>query len=187
MQVLKEEIKEKIFEAAVQAFYEKGYQKTTMQDIAGKAGIAPSLIYSYYKGKQQLFNLIVNPVLMKLPDTLRQAEESSGLPYEKYINIEKQFFMSLLDKRLEFIILMDKSVGTSHHNAKEEMICLVEEHIRKGLSKQEKEYDDLFAHLMASNFVESFLEIVRHYKSREWAEEMFDLMAQYFILGSHLL
>jgi len=48
VQVLKEKVKEKIYQAAVEEFYKKGYLKAKMQDIAKKAGISVGLTYSYY-------------------------------------------------------------------------------------------------------------------------------------------
>lgn len=44
-----------ILEAAVKVFPEKGYQKTTIQDIAREAGISTSAIYQYFSGKEDLF------------------------------------------------------------------------------------------------------------------------------------
>jgi AcrR family transcriptional regulator len=187
-QVLKDEIKERIFEAALSEFFQKDYKNATMRDIAEKAGIPTGLVYSYYKNKQALFDEIVQPVLLKLPETLKQAEEASGQPFDKFINIEKPFFLDLFDKRREFIILIDKSAGTCHHDAKEKLICMLEGHIKTGLKKKSRqEYDDLFAHILAGNFVESLLEIVRHYKSREWAVSMLDLFARHFFSGSNSL
>jgi AcrR family transcriptional regulator len=185
MQVLKDEIKDRIIDAAVNEFYLNSYTKTTMQHIADRAGIAPSLIYSYFKNKQALFTAIVAPINAKLPGILRCAEETEGHPFDKFVSIEKQYFLEIFDNRKAFIVLMDKSSGTPHENAKEEMICIFEEHIKIGMKKNsDKEYDDLFAHILASNFVDGILEIVRHYKSRKWAEEMLDLIAQYYLKES---
>ena len=44
-----------ILEAAVKVFPEKGYQKTTIQDIAREAGLSTSAIYQYFSGKEELF------------------------------------------------------------------------------------------------------------------------------------
>ena len=102
-QVLKDEIKERIFEAALNEFYQKDYKNATMRDMAEKAGILTGFVYSYYKNKQTLFDEIVQPVLLNLPETLKQLEKASGQPFDKFINIEKPFFPDLFDKRREFI------------------------------------------------------------------------------------
>ncbi len=44
-----------ILKASAKIFPQKGYQATTMQDIADEAEIAPSLIYQFYRSKEELF------------------------------------------------------------------------------------------------------------------------------------
>ena len=44
-----------ILEVAIKVFPEKGYQKTTIQDISREAGISSSAIYQYFTGKEELF------------------------------------------------------------------------------------------------------------------------------------
>lgn len=187
-QVLKDEIRERIYEAALDVFFHKDFKSATMREIAKKAGVPTGLTYSYFKNKEILFDEIIRPVLLQFPDTLKQAVEAPGQAFDKFVSIEREFFLSLFDRHREFIVLMDKSAGTSHSDAKENMIQLIEEHIKIGLKKRsDREYDDLLAHILASNFTESLLEIARHYKSREWAEEMLDLISRQHFLGSNSL
>ena len=184
-QILKDEVRERIYEAACDEFFQKDFKSATMQGIAEKAGVSTGLIYSYFKNKEELFDEIVQPVMLGFPEILKKAEKTPGSASDKFMNIEKKFILGLFDKRREFIILMDKSTGTRYSNAKEDMIRLIEEHIRIILKKKDTmDYDDLFAHIVAGNFTESILEIARHYKDRKWAVKMLDLMARYFYLGS---
>ncbi|MBF0906129.1 MAG: helix-turn-helix transcriptional regulator, partial [Atopobium sp.] len=55
MQVLKEEVRERILAAAVQVFYEKDFRSAKLQDIARLADVSVSLLYSYFKNKEKLF------------------------------------------------------------------------------------------------------------------------------------
>ena len=57
MQVLKEEVRERILAAAVQVFYEKDFRSAKLQDIARLADVSVSLLYSYFKNKEKLFEL----------------------------------------------------------------------------------------------------------------------------------
>ncbi len=187
-QVLKDEIRVRIYESALDVFFQKDYKSATMQEIADKAGIPTGLIYSYFKNKEALFDEIVRSVILKFPETLKKAEETPGNAFDKFISIEKEFILGLFDRRREFIVLIDKSAGTKHSGAKEELIRLIEEHIKVSIKKKTgAEYDDLFSHILAGNFTESLLEIARHYKSHEWAVEMLDLMARHYYLGSSSL
>jgi TetR/AcrR family transcriptional regulator, transcriptional repressor of aconitase len=44
-----------IIDAAFACFAEYGYDKTTFDDVAQKAGISRALIYTYFKSKQEFF------------------------------------------------------------------------------------------------------------------------------------
>jgi AcrR family transcriptional regulator len=185
VQVLKKEIRVRIFEAALDVFYQKDFKSATMQEIAEKAGVPTGLIYSYFKNKEALFDEIVRPVVLILPEALKRAEEANGHAFDKFVSIERECILTLFDRRREFIVLIDKSMGTSHSSAKEDLIRLIEEHIKISIKKKTgAEYDSLFVHILAGNFTESLLEIARHYKSREWAVGMLDLMARHYYLGS---
>ena len=53
-----EEIRKKILNSARTVFQEKGYTKATISEIARVAAVSPSTIYSYFKGKQELFDTL---------------------------------------------------------------------------------------------------------------------------------
>jgi AcrR family transcriptional regulator len=44
-----------VFESAECAFGQKGFEQTTMQDIANEAGVSLKTLYASYPGKQELF------------------------------------------------------------------------------------------------------------------------------------
>ncbi|MBZ5684771.1 MAG: TetR family transcriptional regulator [Acidobacteriia bacterium] len=49
-----EDTRRKIYEAAMQMFREKGFEETTMRDIAAKAGVALGGAYYYYSSKDAI-------------------------------------------------------------------------------------------------------------------------------------
>lgn len=51
-----EERKQEIIETALLLFQEKGYENTTIQDIAQKMNVAQGLCYRYFKSKQEIFS-----------------------------------------------------------------------------------------------------------------------------------
>jgi AcrR family transcriptional regulator len=57
-----------ILSAAREAFGEQGYEKTTIRDVAGRAGVDPALVHHYFGRKPDLFtaamDLPVNPADM---------------------------------------------------------------------------------------------------------------------------
>lgn len=51
--------REKIVQAALRVFSQKGFDRATNQDIADEAGITPGLIYHYFKSKQDLLKAAI--------------------------------------------------------------------------------------------------------------------------------
>ena len=51
--------KERILEAALELFAEKGYLGTSMSDIANRLGITKGALYKHYTGKQEILDSIV--------------------------------------------------------------------------------------------------------------------------------
>jgi AcrR family transcriptional regulator len=58
-----EERRRQIMQAALPVFAEKGFKGATNRDIAERAGIAPGLIYHYFKNKEDLFSAIIDEFL----------------------------------------------------------------------------------------------------------------------------
>jgi AcrR family transcriptional regulator len=183
-QVLKKEIYDRIFNAGLTIFYEKDFRSTKMKEISEKAEIPVGLVYSYFKSKKQLFDKIVSPVYMNVERIVREEECSRGLPSEKYENIAEKHFLELIENHKILVILMDKSKGTKHENAKDLLIKMLEDHIRSGLSQYSKQsYNDMLVHILASNFAESLLEIARHYKNKQFSREMLTLVTKCYFKG----
>ena len=187
-QVLKEEIRQRIYEAALVEFYEKDFLSATMKDIAFKADIPVGLVYSYYKNKAALFEDIVKSVFVNITETLREEEQQNGKPSENFKKVGKEPFLKLFEDHRRVVLLMDKSKGTKYEHARDKLVKMIETHIDISLSKRCKtKYDSTFIHILASNFTESFLEIARHYKSKEWALDMFNLVIKSYFEGVNAL
>jgi AcrR family transcriptional regulator len=55
----KEEAKQRIIQAALDVYSEKGYHEATMEDIAQKLGVTKGALYLYFKSKDELLNVII--------------------------------------------------------------------------------------------------------------------------------
>lgn len=66
---------ERILDAAASLIARFGYDKTTISDIAGEAGIAKGAIYLHWASKDELFNaLIIREMQRTMEDMLRRVE-----------------------------------------------------------------------------------------------------------------
>jgi len=190
VQVLKEKVKEKIYQAAIEEFYKKGFLKAKMQDIAKKAGISTGLTYSYYNNKEDLFAAIVEPVYKEILQPL-ENEEGRDSEIGDPVNLfeqESAFILQLLRQKREiFLILIDHSKGTKFEKAKDQIINVIKEHIKRQLSpkvnSQIYKIDEAFYHILANNFIEGLLEIARHYQGSLWAENMLKLLTHQYFYG----
>ena len=190
MQVLKENVKEKIYQAAIEEFYKKGFLKAKMQDIAKKAGISTGLTYSYYNNKEDLFAAIVEPVYKEILQPLKNEEgrdSKTGDPSNLFEQ-ESTFILQLLRQKREiFLILIDHSKGTKFEKAKDQIINVIKEHIKRQLSpkvsSQIYKIDEAFYHILANNFIEGLLEIARHYQGSLWAKNMLKLLTHQYFYG----
>jgi len=190
VQVLKAKVKEKIYQAAIEEFYKKGFLKAKMQDIAKKAGISVGLTYSYYHNKEDLFAAIVEPIYQEIIQSLenREARDSEIGDPANLFEQESAFILQLLrEKREIFLILIDRSKGTRFEKAEEQIIEVTKAHIQRQLvskvNRQIFKINEAFYHILANNFIEGLLEIARHYQGSQWAENMLKLITHQYYYG----
>lgn len=181
-QVLKEEIREHILKAALQEFFDKGYQAAAMRSIAQSARIPTGLIYSYYKNKEALFGAVLQPVLydwervLSEEDDMHNESEVYGLS-----RAETECLIRLFQHRQEFIILMDKSEGTRYAEEKERFIRDIESHLCKRC--QDEISDSFFIHIIANNFADGLMQIMYHYEGMEWAMMILHKLSKMYLSG----
>lgn len=72
----------RVLDAAVSIFAQKGHRKTTMLEIAEKAGVAEGTIYEYFKNKQELLYSIPKGKFLTYQANLSQVFEKKE-PLEK--------------------------------------------------------------------------------------------------------
>lgn len=73
-----EERKQEILDTAMKLFYEKGYEKTSITDIANTIGIAQGLCYRYFPSKEILFDSAIDQYAQQLVDRLTISKAENG-------------------------------------------------------------------------------------------------------------
>lgn len=81
----KEDRPQEITEAAFDAFAEKGYAATRVNDVAKRAGVSKGLMYLYFKTKEELFKAVVRSVVIPKLDALIVAVERSDKTSEEFL------------------------------------------------------------------------------------------------------
>ncbi len=194
MQILKDEIKNAIIEAAVKEFALRGYEQSSMRNIAETAGISVSNTYHYYPGKEQLFSSLVEPVYKQVKTVFRTALEQSaeGGLHENQIKVFVSNIVHTLlqldnQQRLLLLILTEKSAGTKYEGLKKEMVSLLAKHLREAAGKpgntESAESRDYIFHIIAANYIDGLLKILQDFRGRKWAEANLKTLLTYHLNG----
>jgi len=195
MQVLKEEIRKRIVTAALEVFLEKGYEKASMRHIAQRVGTSVSNIYHYFTNKEELFRAIAEPIASRAKRLLseiitHETQSNAELVDEEYVT--RMIGETIKAKRREFLVLMDKSGGTSYENVRSEIISAVETHIIQHHLRDSKEArhpkGSFLMHFLATNLIEALVEIARHCTDEKEVEHSIRALLKYHIGGvAHLM
>lgn len=79
----KEQRRQTILKAAVGAFIGRGYQLTTIDDIATRAGLSVGAIYRYFPSKSAIMLALMEERLGRAPELLQRLTAGSGDPWEQ--------------------------------------------------------------------------------------------------------
>jgi len=69
-----------VLDAARAAFLELGLDKTSIREIARRAGYTPGAIYSYFSSKEELYAALLGESLNRLNDRVEMARAACGEP-----------------------------------------------------------------------------------------------------------
>ena len=87
-----DEIKEKIVDVAQRVFSKFGFEKTTMEEIAKKAGKGKSTLYYYFKNKEELFAAVIEREGNHIMKELLKVINAGGNMRTLFLNYAKKRF-----------------------------------------------------------------------------------------------
>lgn len=96
--------KERIVDTALELFAQRGYDGTSVRDIAGAVGIRESSLYNHFSGKRAIFDAIVDVCLQESEAYFR----GNGLPFdeedgaEAYRGISLERLQTLIERTFRF-------------------------------------------------------------------------------------
>jgi len=76
----KQEMRQKIFEAASQIILEQGYEKLSMRKIAEKIEYSPTILYHYFTDKADIINQIILETYHNCVDKVKAEMERNAYP-----------------------------------------------------------------------------------------------------------
>lgn len=128
-QKLKDDVRDRIIEAAGAIFAERGFASARLADVAERADISTGNIYKYFDDKEALFNAIVTaPIAAQLLRLLRiRLREFEKLDQWEGANANgsdaaRALLSFWIDHRLAVLILLRGSRGTRFERVRAMMI-----------------------------------------------------------------
>ncbi len=82
-----------ILEKALELFTDKGYEGSSMDDIAKAVGIRKASLYAHFEGKERIFSAIFDDILAEYKHTI---DELTGIAEEDAVVRLEHIFMSFI-------------------------------------------------------------------------------------------
>ena len=80
-----------IIDGAIDVLSKKGFQNSSIKEMAEKAGIANGTFYNHYKDRKSIFDEVGKLIAIELTKTIEEDESNTKDPAQKIINSTKQF------------------------------------------------------------------------------------------------
>lgn len=187
MQVLKDEIRDKILKAAENIFYEKGFKDTTTRSIAKEVGISVSNLYLYYENKEAIFIGVVDEFYKYFIKSIEKFFNHQDENIEVSISISSLIEKVIIDHGKKFVIISDKSQGTKYEGFKQHIIMTLNNHMNTQVNKSLVK-DELILYILSKNFIEGIIEIAKHYKDERCLQSSINTLVTYHMNGmAHLM
>ena len=189
---------EKIQEAALTEFLDKGFLGASLRQIVKNAGVTTGAFYGYFSSKEALFASIVEPHAKALMGKFMEAQTSfAELPEEQqpdHMGVESG---SYLDWMVDYIcahrepvkLLLTRSEGTSYEHFVHNMVEVEVEYtlqyieVLRRLGKDIPMLDKSLCHIIASGMMSGIFEIVIHDMPREQALRDVDQLRDFYTAG----
>lgn len=184
MQVLKEEIRQSILENAEKLFLEKGYQNTSMREIASLVNVSVSNLYKYFPDKFSLYQQFVVPFYKLFPERMDHflEEENEGNYTEDNIRyVSQNLYEKISIFKTPFLLLMDNPDVPEFGDFKESLYDKMTAHIVSG-TNQNSGYEPFIIRIIVKNIWDGLFEIFKYSKdSTSGADRVYHLIKYHFM------
>ena len=109
--------RKRIVDAARRLFYEKGYERTTLDDIAERLQVTKPFIYSYYKNKNELLHEIAQQCIDECLQAQSRILSSKLSTAEKLARIVEEVSQIIIDNQANTIIYLREEMNLDWHVA----------------------------------------------------------------------
>ncbi len=97
-----EKKKQQIIKAAIKLFVEKGIHATPVSLLAKESNVAVGSIYTYFKSKEELVNVIFNDILNEEISSMSDGYDKSESVYNRFSHIITKLINFMIDNPEKF-------------------------------------------------------------------------------------
>jgi len=189
---------EKIQEAALAEFLDKGFQGASLRQIVKNAGVTTGAFYGYFSSKEALFNSLVEPHAAALMGRFMEAQTSfADLPENEQPTRMGEGSRAYVDWMVDYVcwhrepvkLLLTRSEGTSYehfvHNMVEAEVEYTQRYMEvlRRLGRDIPVLDKSLCHIIASGMFNGIFEIVVHDMPRDQAMRDVDQLRAFYTAG----
>ena len=189
---------EKIQEAALTEFLDKGFLGASLRQIVKNAGVTTGAFYGYFSSKEALFASIVEPHAKALMSEFMEAQTSfAELPEElqpDHMGIESSNCVHwmvdyICQHRDPVKLLLTRSEGTSYEHFVHNMVEVEVEYtlqymdVLLRLGREVPQLSQSLCHIIASGMMSGIFEIVIHDMPRDQALRDVDHLRDFYTAG----
>ena len=189
---------EKIQQAALTEFLDKGFLSASLRQIVKNAGVTTGAFYGYFSCKEALFASIVEPHAAALMGRFMEAQTSfAGRPEAEQPEHMGEDSESCLDWMVDYIcdhrepvkLLLCKAEGTSYEHFVHNMVEVEVEYtlqyleVLHRLGHECPQLDAKLCHIIASGMFNGIFEIVVHDMPKEQAMHYVDQLRDFYTAG----
>jgi AcrR family transcriptional regulator len=191
-QYKKDDVKEKINNAALKVFAKKGYDSAKISDISKESNVSVGNIYKYYKSKEDIFYSVVPE---SFAEELRELIKNKIVMWkEKSKRVENNILMNesltnlMINNRERLTILFSGSKNTKYESIREDFILLllnlvIDNYKIDGTQNVDKESTRVLLRVIFENLMNMISNILMSVENIEDQSTLLSIINKYHVFG----
>jgi AcrR family transcriptional regulator len=181
MQIKKDDIRELILQVSKDLFLEKGYKKTTLNDISYRSQVSKSNIYNYFKSKNDIFHnltLVAEKKLEFISDFLAQNTFTGDEKLQEAILFI--LFEQILPEKDGMVLLFERDVEEGKYTHTLRLLSVVNSMVSPNLTIPE---NSSVLKIVSSNLVKGYVDILKSKETEATMRYQIITLTEYHVGG----
>lgn len=192
MQIIKEELRNRILEIAEQEFLQNGFDKASLRVIAKKCGTTIGNLYHYFSNKEALFEDLVKQEYNAFLHLMEHNQNSQLIHYDPShrndISLKKMFYenieklMPVFTKR--FLLLIDCSQKTKFETSRKQVLSMIEQHVKMHFMEYSVPVTPGFEITLSEQLLAGLLHIIKTCEDENMKRLLISDMFAFYMAGT---